>query len=159
MNQLPYTLSISCPALLAKPLVIKATQESFNTVAVQLSHFLTQDVKITTIGTVSTISYDEISLVHLEVDFLNKIISYSLSGFAKPIVSVSWTVSNTITKNNVIIEITLPVLGNVLKTNMNYDITTLYKCNVKATISGELPVLGAHNCNHEFTTNISGKTG
>merc|ERR1719244_554350 len=167
MNQLPYTLSVSCPALLAQPLVIKATQETLNTVAVQLSHFLNQDVKITTIGTVSTISYDETSLVHLDVDFLNKKIIYSLSGFVKPIVSVSWTISNTITKNNVIIEITLPEIALpeitlpeiTFKTNMNYDITTLYKCNVKATISGELPVLGAHTCNHEFTTDISGKTG
>merc|ERR1719244_1884950 len=143
MNQLPYSFSLNCPSLLAKPLVIKAVQETVNTVVIKVGDYdHPYDVEITTVGTVSTLSFGGISLVHLDVDFTNKRISYTLSVFVTPVVTVKWAVSDSI-----------------MKTNLNYDIDSAYTCSLKAVVSGELPVLGGYLCKNDFSYFITGKTG
>jgi len=159
MNQFPYTLSVSCPAILAQPVSIRAIQETGNTVVVKVDNYPIQDIKITTIGTVSSFSYAETSLVNLDVDLINKKISFSLSVFVKPVITLTWAVSDSITKNNIIVDIDLPVIGHVMKTNLNYEIKSLYDCTIKAIVTGELPTVGEYVCNNDFTYFIAGKTG
>jgi len=159
MTQSPYMISVSCPKMLSKPVTIEAVEETSGSLVVKLSEYIGQDIKISTVGTMTTISYAETPLAHLELDFTSKTISYSMLDLDTPTITVTYAESGSIFKNEIVVDIVLPKLGNVLNINVDYNIKSLYESTLKAILTGEVPVVGKYYLTNNFFYLIAGTTG